>query len=253
MTPFQRSTSLFFLVIACLYQDTRRLVLVQEEEDTTTLTNILSLDCSEAGILACGETENRLCLVNVTSSEEFCGPCRAGYVDFPEAVIDRLVDSLTDGTNGDDFKTATTAEDDAPDVLSNNNRTCVGIPTLSLALFLERFQPELLEDGNATQRLERLQEVAQFVSDFNYQQYVQNGSSTSYDELALNEYATDTPEETKTLTGLQRPDDYDPNLDDTTFNPDPNAPYPSYVNWVERGAVSPVKQQGVYDVKILLL
>ncbi|CAB9519846.1 Senescence-specific cysteine protease SAG39 [Seminavis robusta] len=180
--------------------------------------------CSEDAVANCA-SENRICYIAVVSQEETCGPCVEGYVDFPPGAVVTLEAS----TNTDLTR------------LYN----CFAIDKLTVALFIERFAPTFLNGqvGNETQRLIALVEAARTVAEFNRKSGDTNTSREAV-ELALNEFAMDTPEERETLLGYLRPEEGEDTGSNNVFVPSVDTPYPSSVNWRELGAVTSVKNQG---------
>jgi len=241
-SPFSIATIL--LLFLCLLSSPRGSVDAQQEDGIS-----ISFGCSEEGTALC-ESQHRICLTNETAQqteeeEEFCGPCGTGFVEFPESILQDMTKNSTSLLSS---SSSTTEEE------PSSSLVCVDIEKLDLTVFVEYFQPLFIGSDspesnlNAIRlRLEFLVETARFVSEFNRESW-----NASY-ELALNEYSADTPEDTKGLTGYQRPDDNKNISTDTVFAPDTNAPYPTVVNWVERGAVTPVKNQGTSMVCMFLL
>ena len=254
--------------------------------------------CSETGISMC-LTEDRICLfVNTTTTttaeeitseqqqqqQEICGPCRLGFVEIPQQPLpppgEDFVLEETEDVWDPTAASASTSISSSTEASSSETTICVDITTLTVAMFAERFQPDYsTTTTNSTallqQRQERLEQVAELVSELNLQsaqeeQQQQPTSTTTTDttdttpppvswgtssqivtEWALNAYAADTPEEQATRTGvIERPNDYDPNLEETTLElPEGVVSVPPVVNWVQRGAVSPVQQQGKQKTK----
>ena len=203
---------------------------------------ITSLECSDEQAAKCLIDQNRLCYLDE------CVSCLEGFVDWPNTI------EISNSTNAETGLTDFTVES-----ISLNDSTCVPIEELKLELFVEFFQPlwltiksdiETSENSEAAteiwkDRLQALKDAAFFVASHNRQL-----PPPSY-LLSINEFSADTPEEAQLLEGYEAPDDtaaafltylvakeWSQELQETA------AVIPRTVDWVERGAVTSVKNQG---------
>ena len=203
---------------------------------------ITSLECSEEQAANC-LSENRLCYLDA------CVSCLENFVDWPASI------EISNSTNAE-----TGVTDFAIDSISLNDTTCMPIDELRVDLFVQFFQPlwltiqEDIENNDNPDaaleiwqgRLQTLKNAALFVAAHNRQL-----PPPSY-ILTLNEFSADTPEEAQLLEGYEAPTD--PGAAFLTYlvakvwaDDLGEAPVlASRVDWVERGAVTSVKDQGTF-------
>ena len=138
-------------------------------------------DCSDANATAACAQENRFCVAGGDDgdTDDSCGPCVEGFVEFPVKQADSDERVLT----------------------------CINIDTeLTLQDFLDFFAPVFRDDDDGTrdptdvsaERLNLLRESARFVQQHNVG--ARNGTYTY--TVGLNKFATDTDEEASQRLGL---------------------------------------------------
>ncbi|CAB9503414.1 Senescence-specific cysteine protease SAG39 [Seminavis robusta] len=191
-------------------------------------TNVSSYECDSVKTTECASELFRACY------QDSCSSCLQDYVELPEEVL-----SLTQ----DDNLTTVVATLNLTNAGLSNGTFCAPIKELKLALFERFFQPLWTDpDVSSEDRLHILLGVAKYVTQHNLQ--VPKPSYT----LALNEYSADTRAEAQRLGG------YIPPSDGATIlsfliameleAADEELELPRQIDWVQRGAVTSVKDQG---------
>ena len=192
-------------------------------------------NCTDATLAAACATENRLCVTTDPDGgiEESCGPCIEGFVEFP-------VKTNTSSTTNDERES-----------------TCINIDTeLTLDDFLEYFQPLFRDDEDDNREAVRLRRVAALMEAARsiQQHNVKARNGTFSFSLGLNKFATDSDEEVTQRLGLlplpegvsmKDPLKEEDVLEDDVDTWESRLPFPpSSINWVEKRAVTFVKDQG---------
>jgi len=209
--------------------------------------------------------------------QDLCAACLEGFIEWPDVITftndtTSTTTTITDNTQGDsnanggetDYQVSPTAT-----ITVSNTSSCINVTELRVELFQTVFQPVWLKSeqeaaGNLTEakeimdkRLNQLQQAAQFISTHNAQQ------PPPAFTLGLNEFSADTEAEAQALRGYQLPDGenatdgsgesillkYLSARDhDAIASSSSQEALPSKMDWVKRGAVTSVKDQGTYAV-----
>lgn len=148
----------------------------------------------------CATFYNRTCSVN----DDCTGPCLANYTDF-----------------------------------ANLTESCYDVREIDWEKFIQKFDPTFVaEDYTKEERLEILQKIAQYISEYN--------ANHPGVKLGINKYSADTEEDLKAKTGYR----YIEGSEDMLEEQQPivgstgSSGIPSKRDWVAEGAVTSVKDQG---------